>query len=327
MRRREFISLLGGAAAWPLAARAQQPFKVAQVSILGAGSASGFANQVEGFRLGLRDLGYIEGTNLAISQRWAEGHYERLPDLAAELLRSNVDVIFAAGSPVTVLAAKTATATIPIVFAIGTDPVKAGLVASDNLPGGNVTGISFLTGDLGAKRLGLIRELTPSVAVAAVFTNPNNPNSDSVTRDAREAALSLGLQLHVLNVGADQDIDTAFAAIVQQRIGALLVSADPFLVSRRVQITALAARHAVPAIYPVRDFVTDGGLMSYGTNLTDAYRQAGIYTGRILKGEKPANLPVMQSTKFELVINLKTAKALGLSVPNSMQLLADEVIE
>ncbi|MGA9035599.1 MAG: ABC transporter substrate-binding protein [Pseudolabrys sp.] len=286
-----------------------------------------FANQVEGFRLGLRDLGYIEGTNLVISQRWAEGHYERLPDLAAELLRSNVDVILAAGSPATVLAAKTATATIPIVFAIGTDPVKAGLVASDNLPGGNVTGISFLTGDLGAKRLGLIRELTPSVAVAAMFTNPNNPNSDSVTRDAREAALSLGLQLHVLNVSADQDIDTAFAAIVQQRIGALLVSADPFFVSRRVQITALAARHAVPAIYPVRDFVTDGGLMSYGTNLTDAYRQAGIYTGRILKGEKPANLPVMQSTKFELVINLKTAKALGLSVPNSMQLLADEVIE
>ena len=277
--------------------------------------------------MGLRDLGYIEGTNLVISQRWAEGHYERLPDLAAELLRSNVDVILAAGSPATVLAAKTATATIPIVFAIGTDPVKAGLVASDNLPGGNVTGISFLTGDLGAKRLGLIRELTPSVAVAAMFTNPNNPNSDSVTRDAREAALSLGLQLHVLNVSADQDIDTAFAAIVQQRIGALLVSADPFFVSRRVQITALAARHAVPAIYPVRDFVTDGGLMSYGTNLTDAYRQAGIYTGRILKGEKPANLPVMQSTKFELVINLKTAKALGLSVPNSMQLLADEVIE
>jgi ABC-type uncharacterized transport system substrate-binding protein len=326
MRRREFILALGGAAAWSLAARAQQ-VAVPVIGFLGSASAAEWSHLVATFREGLKETGYVDGQNAAIEYRWAEGHYDRLPRLADDLVRRNVAVIFAAGSPAPALAAKAATATIPIVFAHGVDPVKFGLVASLNRPGGNITGISFFAGDLGAKRLGLIRELAPNVAAGAVLINPKNPNAESVEKDARESAHSLGLQFHVLNAGTDQDIDTAFAGLVQQRIGILLVTADPFFLDRRVKLVALAARHAVPAIYFAREFVAAGGLMSYGTSIGVAYRQAGLYTGKILRGAKPADLPVLQSTKFEFVINLQTARALGIEVPNSIQLLADELIE
>ena len=327
MRRREFITLLGGTAAtWPLAARAQQP-AMPVIGLLGSQSAAEWAHLVAAFREGLREIGYVEGQNAAIEYRWAEGHSDRLPQLAEDLVRRNVGVIFTAGSPALVLAAKAATATIPIVFANGADPVKLGLVASFNRPGGNITGISFLTADLGTKRLGLIHELAPTIAVGAILINPTNPVAESVARDAQEAARSLGLQFHVLNASTDQDIDTVFAGLVRQQIGVLLVSADPLFLGRRVEVAALAARYAVPVIYFAREFVAAGGLMSYGTSIGAAYRQAGLYTGKILKGVKPADLPVMQPTKFEFVINLTTAKALGLTVPPTLLARADEVIE
>jgi putative ABC transport system substrate-binding protein len=246
------------------------------------------------FQGGLKESGFIEGQNVAIEYRWAEGQYDRLPALAADLVRRQVAVIFTAGSPAPAQAAKAATAAIPIVFALGVDPVQFGLVASLNRPGGNVTGVNFLTADLGEKALGLIHELVPNVAAGAVLMNPNNPNAESLARNARETALSLGLQLHILNAGTAQEIDSAFASIVEQRVGLLLLGADPFFVDRRDQFVALAARHAIPVIYYVREFVTVGGLMSYGTSVTDAYRRAGIYTGKILKGAKPADLPVEQ---------------------------------
>jgi putative ABC transport system substrate-binding protein len=275
----------------------------------------------------LTDAGYREGRNIVVDYRYAEGQYGRLPELAADLVRRQVAVLVASGGAHTPVAAKAAGATIPIVFAIGSDPVKFGLVASLSRPAGNITGVSFFTAELEPKRLGLLHELVPRLNVVAALVNPSNANAESQTRELQEAARTLGLQLHVLRASAERDFDTAFASIIQVRAGGLVVASDPFFFGRRQLLIALAARHAVPAIYEWREFVQVGGLMSYGTNLTDAYRRAGVYTGRILNGEKPADLPVVRSTKFELVINLKTAKALGLVVPNAMQLVADEVIE
>jgi putative tryptophan/tyrosine transport system substrate-binding protein len=327
VKRREFIILIGSAAAaWPIAARAQQP-AMPVIGFLGSPSAVEWTQFTAAFRQGLRETGYVEGQNAAIEYRWADGQYERLPELAADLIRQNVAVIFAAGSVAPALAAKAATATIPIIFVNGADPVQFGLVGSLNRPGGNITGVSFLTGDLGAKRLGLLHELLPNVLVVALLVKSDNPNAESVLRDAREAARSLRLELHPLKAQTATDIDTAFASLAQQQVGALLISADPFFTSQYDQFVRLAARYTVPTIYYAREFVAGGGLMSYGTSIRDAYRQAGAYTGKILKGEKPADLPVVQSTKFDLVINLNTAKTLGLTFPPGLLAIADEVIE
>ena len=326
LRRREFVTLLGGAAAaWPLAVRAQQP-ATPVIGFLNSASPDGYAPFVAAFRQGLNDAGYIEGQNVTVEYRWAEGQYERLRAFAAELVRRKVIVIAATSTPAA-LAAKAATSTVPIVFTTGGDPIKLGLVASLNRPGGNITGVSSLNSELGTKRLGLLRELVPSATVIATLVNPNFPDADGQLRDAEAGARALGLQLIVLRAGTEREIDAAFATMAQRGGGVLDVGVDPFFTERRDHIVALAASYAIPAMYPVRDFAVAGGLMSYGTDFADSYRQAGIYTGRIVKGEKPADLPVQRSTKFEFVINVKTAKALGLSVPNSMQLLADEVIE
>ena len=327
MRRREFITFAGVAAAWPLTARAQQP-ALPVVGFLNSGSPEGFTLQLAGFRQGLHEVGYAEGQNVTIEFRWAESHYDRLPGLATDLVRRQVAVIAATGGSVSAKAAKSATATIPIVFTSGGDPVKLGLVTSISRPGGNVTGVSIFTSTLAAKRLELLHELIPAAKLIAMLVNPTNPNSEPDKTAVEEAAPALGVQIVILKASNGAEIERAFGALSQYKADAVLVGADPlFDNSGREQLIALAAHHAVPAMYDFRDVAVAGGLVSYGSNLADGYRLAGNYTGRILKGEKPADLPVQQPTKFEFVINLKTAKTLGLTISNQMQLLADEVIE
>jgi putative tryptophan/tyrosine transport system substrate-binding protein len=326
MRRRELILLGVAAAAWPVALRAQQK-AMPVIGVLGNGSLGQVAPFMAAFRQGLSETGYVEGQNVAIEYRGAEGHYDRLPALAAELVGRKVDVIVSVGGTPTALAAKSATSTIPIVFRSGEDPVELGLVASLARPGGNLTGVSMLIDQLTPKRLELLAELVPQAGVIALLLNPNNRSAERIIRDGPEAARAKGVQFPILKATTESEIDTAFASLVQLQAGALLVSADPFLSSRREQLVALASRHAVPAIYAWREFAASGGLISYGSSLTAAFRLVGIYTGNVLKGVKPADLPVEQSTTFELVINMKAAKALGLTVPQPLLARADEVIE
>jgi ABC-type uncharacterized transport system substrate-binding protein len=326
MRRREFITLLAGAAAWPLAARAQQQPALPVIGLLSTRSPGDDPHLLAAFRQGLREVGYSEGDNVAIEYRFAENHYDRLPALAADLVRRRVSVIATMGSPAAP-AAKAATATIPIVFGMGDDPVKLGLVASLNRPGGNVTGQAGLLAEVGPKRLQLLHELMPAATVFAVLINPTNPSNEFLLRDLQAAARTLGVEIHGLHAAAEGDFAPAFAGMLQLGAGALVIGNDPFFNSRIEQLAALTIRHAMPAIYQFRAFVAAGGLMSYGGSITDGYRQVGNLTGRVLKGEKPADLPVQQHAKVDLFINRKTADALGLTVPASLLARADEVIE
>jgi len=326
MRRREFITVLSGAVAWPFSARAQQR-AVPVVGFMHILSPENVPQFVPAFRQGLNEQGFVEGQNLAVEYRWAHGQYDRLPDLAADLVRRKVAVLAATGGQPSPQVAIAATQTIPIVFTTNGDPVKEGLVASLNRPGGNVTGITIFGPDAVAKRLQLLHDLVPKALAVAYLMNPANPNVDLELSAAQDAAHSLGMELHVFRASNESELESVFADMAQQQLGALVGASDTFLFGRRDQIVSLAAHYRIPAIYYLRPFVQAGGLMAYGNSLVDAYRLVGIYVGQILKGEKPGDLPVLQATKFEFVINLKTAKELGLTVPTSMQLLADEVIE
>ena len=327
MRRREFITLLGGGAAWPLAARAQQP-ALPVIGFLDTRSPDAIAERLRGFRQGLRETGYTEGETVAIEYRWGENKSERIPELAADLVRRHVAVILAGGSTGAVLAAKAATATIPIIFVVPEDPVSLGLVTSLARPDGNLTGVNFFNSELVAKQFAFLHEMVPRAVRVAVFVNPSNaPTVQATERGAQPAARALGLQIQMLRVSTSQEIDLAFATFAREPPDALFIGTDGFLNSRRVQFVQLAARHSLPALYSGREFSEIGGLMSYGTNVGDAFRQAGIYAGRILKGAKPSDLPVVQASKFELVINAQTARMLNLSVAPSLLAIADEVIE
>ena len=330
MHRRELITLLGGTAvAWPLAARAQQPAMPVVGFVNPRSSASDTSARIAAvFRKGLGEAGYIEGQNVTVEYYWLDGQYDRLPSLMADLVRRRVAVIATPGNNPTSLAAKAATTTIPIVFGVGEDPVKLGLVASLARPGGNATGINFFGQEIAAKQLGLLHDMVPKAVRIAVLVNPGNASSAEITlREVPKAAHAIGLQVQVLNAGTSHEIEEAFATLVRNQADALFVAADLFFVTRRVQFATLAARHGIPATYPAREVVEVGGLMSYGADILDMYRQAGVYVGRVLKGANPADMPVVQSTKFEFVINAQTARFLGIEVPNALQLLADEVIE
>jgi putative ABC transport system substrate-binding protein len=327
VRRREFIGLIGGSVlALPVTARAQQA-GMPVIGFLHSASAGPYASEAAAFVQGLKEMGFVDGQNVAIEHRWAEGRPDRLPALGSDLVGHHVAVIAAVGGDVTALAAKAATATIPIVFLNGSDPVKSGLVASINRPGGNVTGVSLFAGTVDAKRLELLHQLVPKVSLIAVFNNALVAETEARSKALAEAGNTLGLQLRFLNISSDDDFDMAFASMANERIGALFVSGSPYFVSNRDKLVALAASHKIPAIYAWRAIAASGGLMSYGTSLTEQARQAGIYAGRILKGERAADLPVLQPTKFEFVINLKTAKALGMEIPDRLLSLADEVSE
>jgi putative ABC transport system substrate-binding protein len=325
MRRREFITLVGGAAAWPLAARGQQPTP-SVIGFLYAASLTR-ADQMAGFKIGLRETGFVEGHNLKIEYRDAGGQYDQLPALAADLVRRRVAVIVASGGNAPALAAKAATADIPIVFGTGGDPVKTGLIESLNRPGGNLTGVSIVFTALMAKLLDLLHQLVRNAAAIGALLNPNYPDADLQMRELQEAAAAIKQTIHIVKADTEHAIDMAFASLVKQRASALLIANDPYFSTRSAQVAELAAHNAMPTIYPIRYFAEAGGLMSYGPSLADAYRQIGVYTGKILRGAKPADLPVLQPTKFDLVINLKTAKTLGLTIPDKLLAIADEVIE
>jgi putative tryptophan/tyrosine transport system substrate-binding protein len=327
MRRREFITLLGGAAAWPLAARAQQP-TMPLIGYLSGRSPSESAHIVAAFRQGLKEAGFTDGQNVAIESRFAEGNFDRLPELAADLVRRQVKVLVTAGGTVAVVKAKPVVpSTIPIVFVMGGDPVALGIVSSLNRPGENITGVSFLVNELATKSIGLLHDLVPKATIIGFLVNPKDPNAESDTKEAQVAADAFGQKLVVGKASTENEIDLAFESFAQQQVGALFVDTEPFFTDQREKIVVLASRNRLPAIYQLREFVDAGGLVTYGTSITEANRQLGIYTGRVLKGDKPADLPVMQSTKFELIINLKTAKSLGFQIPDKLLTLADEVIE
>ena len=326
MKRREFITLLSSAAAWPLVARAQQP-AMPVVGFLGAPSAAPYARYVAAVHQGLKEVGYIEHQNVAMEYRWADGQYDRLPALAAELVSRRVAVIVPIGGAPATVAAKAATSTIPIVFNLGADPIELGLVANLNRPGGNITGIALMSVEIERKRLELLHELAPTSTSIAILLNPSNAQAQTQEREAQEAARVIGRKVLVLRAGREHEIEKAFAALVRERAGALLVGGDTFFISQAILFVVLTARHAMPTIYTSRSYVDAGGLMSYGASMLDAYRHTGVYTGRVLKGERPADLPIVQPTKFELVINLKTARALSIAIPPTLLARADEVIE
>ena len=326
MKRREFITLLGGAAAaWPLAGRAQGGMPV--IGFMHTASADRFTHLVSAFRAGLKEAGYIEGQNVVIEYRWAEGQYDRLPKFAADLVARQVSVLAATGGDQSGLAAKATNTTIPIVFEVGGDPVQLGLVASLNRPGGNLTGTTLLSAELAPKRLELLHDLVPKAINVALLVNPTSPDADAQAKELQAVAPAVGMQVQVFQAGNDSDLDDAFAAMAERNANALVLQADPFFTNRRDRLVSLANRHAIPAMYPFREFATAGGLMTYGADIAEVFRETGVYTGRILRGQSPADLPVLQPTKFDLVLNLKAAKALGITVPLTLQMTANDVIE